>query len=85
MPHCPKCGAAVAEGVAFCPGCGQPGEGRVMFSVGDPTHRVALLTRAADWFDKYTCEVLKSYGHAKRARTLSGIEDTRSCKKRGCG
>lgn len=23
MPHCMKCGALVAEGAAFCPGCGQ--------------------------------------------------------------
>jgi len=36
------------------PGCAQPGEGRVMFSMGDPTLRSALLTRVADWFDKYT-------------------------------
>jgi len=55
MPHCKKCGAAVAEGVAFCPpGAVNLAKGRVMFSVGDPTHRIALLTRAADWFDKYT-------------------------------
>jgi hypothetical protein len=26
----------------------------VMFSVDDTTHRVALLTGVADWFDKYT-------------------------------
>jgi hypothetical protein len=25
-----------------------------MFSVDDTTHRVALLTGVADWFDKYT-------------------------------
>jgi len=54
MPHCTKCGAAVAESVAFCPECGQPGEGRVMFSFWRSTHRVALLTRVADWFGKYT-------------------------------
>lgn len=24
MPHCSKCGAMVAENVAFCPQCGQP-------------------------------------------------------------
>jgi dipeptidyl aminopeptidase/acylaminoacyl peptidase len=30
-----------------------PGEGHVMFSAGDPTHRIALLKRTADWFDKY--------------------------------
>ncbi len=36
------------------PGAVNLAKGRVMFSVGDPTHRIAQLTRAADWFDKYT-------------------------------
>lgn len=30
-----------------------PGEGHTMFAIGDPTHRIALLGRIADWFDHY--------------------------------
>jgi hypothetical protein len=48
MPHRTKCGAAVTEGVAFLP----PGAVNLAkaagCSVGDPTHRVALLTQVAD-------------------------------------
>ena len=57
----------------LAPGVGPPGEGREVFSVGNPTDRVTLPSRLADRFHKHTKRGSQKLRTCERAKTLSGI------------